>query len=75
MERTGLAAELARLGADVVEGTPAELPPRLADRYLALKARRPALISRSPAARRPRAPPATSPVSPAADARRPNTAT
>ena len=38
MERTGLAAELARLGADVVEGTPAELPPRLADRYLALKA-------------------------------------
>ncbi len=38
MERTGLAAELGRLGADVVEGTPAELPPRLADRYLALKA-------------------------------------
>jgi uncharacterized protein (DUF58 family) len=38
MDRTALAAELGRLGADVVEGTPGELPPRLADRYLALKA-------------------------------------
>jgi uncharacterized protein (DUF58 family) len=38
LERTALVAELTRLGADVVEGSPDELPPRLADRYLALKA-------------------------------------
>jgi uncharacterized protein (DUF58 family) len=38
LERTAVVAELTRLGADVVEGTPDELPPRLADRYLALKA-------------------------------------
>jgi len=38
MERVALAAELGRLGADVVEGSPDDLPPRLADRYLALKA-------------------------------------
>jgi uncharacterized protein (DUF58 family) len=38
LERTALVAELIRLGADVVEGSPDELPPRLADRYLALKA-------------------------------------
>jgi uncharacterized protein (DUF58 family) len=38
LDRTALTAELARLGADVVEGPPDELAPRLADRYLALKA-------------------------------------
>ncbi len=38
LDRTALTAELARLGVDVVEGSPDELPPRLADRYLALKA-------------------------------------
>ena len=37
LDRTALVAELTRLGADVVEGSPDELPPRLADRYLALK--------------------------------------
>jgi uncharacterized protein (DUF58 family) len=38
LERTAVVAELTRLGAEVVEGSPDELPPRLADRYLALKA-------------------------------------
>jgi uncharacterized protein (DUF58 family) len=38
LERTAVTAELERLGVEVVEGTPEELPPRLADRYLALKA-------------------------------------
>ena len=38
LDRTALTAELGRLGVEVVEGTPDELPPRLADRYLALKA-------------------------------------
>jgi uncharacterized protein (DUF58 family) len=38
LDRTALIAELGRLGVDVVEGSPDELPPRLADRYLALKA-------------------------------------
>jgi uncharacterized protein (DUF58 family) len=38
LERTAGAAELERLGVEVVEGNPDELPPRLADRYLALKA-------------------------------------
>jgi uncharacterized protein (DUF58 family) len=38
LDRTALTAELGRLGVDVVEGSPDELPPRLADRYLALKA-------------------------------------
>jgi uncharacterized protein (DUF58 family) len=38
LDRTALTAELGRLGVDVVEGSPEELPPRLADRYLALKA-------------------------------------
>jgi uncharacterized protein (DUF58 family) len=38
LERTAVTAELERLGVDVVEGTPEQLPPRLADRYLALKA-------------------------------------
>ncbi|RKR73268.1 DUF58 domain-containing protein [Frondihabitans australicus] len=33
-----VSAALRQLGADVVTGTPAELPPALADRYLALKA-------------------------------------
>jgi uncharacterized protein (DUF58 family) len=38
LERTAVTAELERLGVEVVEGTPERLPPRLADRYLALKA-------------------------------------
>jgi uncharacterized protein (DUF58 family) len=38
LDRAALAAELSRLGVEVVEGSPDELPPRLADRYLALKA-------------------------------------
>lgn len=38
MERDGLTAELRRLGVEVVTGEPEHLPPRLADRYLALKA-------------------------------------
>ena len=33
-----MTAELERLGVEVVEGSPEQLPPRLADRYLALKA-------------------------------------
>jgi uncharacterized protein (DUF58 family) len=33
-----VAATVRQLGADVVTATPAELPPALADRYLALKA-------------------------------------
>ncbi|HVN11937.1 MAG TPA: DUF58 domain-containing protein [Kineosporiaceae bacterium] len=38
LERTAVVAELTRLGVEVVEGAPDELPPRLSDRYLALKA-------------------------------------
>jgi uncharacterized protein (DUF58 family) len=38
LERTAVTAELERLGVEVVAGTPEQLPPRLADRYLALKA-------------------------------------
>ena len=38
LERAATTAELVRLGVDVVDADPAELPPRLADRYLALKA-------------------------------------
>src|SRR4051794_30715256 len=38
LERTAVTAELGRLGVEVVEGSPEQLPPRLADRYLALKA-------------------------------------
>jgi uncharacterized protein (DUF58 family) len=38
LDRGVVTAELTRLGVDVVEGSPEELPPRLADRYLALKA-------------------------------------
>jgi uncharacterized protein (DUF58 family) len=38
LDRTATTAELGRLGVEVVEGSPDELPPRLADRYLALKA-------------------------------------
>ncbi len=38
IERTALVAELTRYGVEVVSGRPEELPPRLADRYLALKA-------------------------------------
>ena len=33
-----MTAELAALGVDVVDAPPEHLPPRLADRYLALKA-------------------------------------
>jgi uncharacterized protein (DUF58 family) len=38
LDRTATTAELGRLGVEVVEGSPDELPSRLADRYLALKA-------------------------------------
>jgi uncharacterized protein (DUF58 family) len=38
LERTAVTAELERFGVEVVEGSPEQLPPRLADRYLALKA-------------------------------------
>ncbi len=38
LDRDGMQAELARLGVEVVTGHPEELAPRLADRYLALKA-------------------------------------
>lgn len=38
IDRAALVAELRRSGVEVVSGTPDELPPRLADRYLALKA-------------------------------------
>jgi uncharacterized protein (DUF58 family) len=38
LERAAVTAELGRLGVDVVDASPEHLPPRLADRYLALKA-------------------------------------
>jgi len=38
LERAAVTAELGRLGVDVVDAPPEHLPPRLADRYLALKA-------------------------------------
>jgi uncharacterized protein (DUF58 family) len=38
LARARVGAELRRGGVEVVEGTPADLPPRLADTYLALKA-------------------------------------
>jgi uncharacterized protein (DUF58 family) len=38
LDRAATTAELTRYGVDVVDADPAELPPRLADRYLALKA-------------------------------------
>jgi uncharacterized protein (DUF58 family) len=38
LDRAATTAELTRLGVDVVDASPADLPPRLADRYLALKA-------------------------------------
>ena len=38
LDRAATTAELTRLGVDVVDADPADLPPRLADRYLALKA-------------------------------------
>jgi uncharacterized protein (DUF58 family) len=38
LEREAVTAELGRLGVDVVDAEPEHLPPRLADRYLALKA-------------------------------------
>ena len=37
-DRSRLAAILTQLGADVVDADPEQLPPALADRYLALKA-------------------------------------
>ena len=38
LDRTAVTAELSRAGVDVVDARPEDLPPRLADRYLALKA-------------------------------------
>jgi uncharacterized protein (DUF58 family) len=38
LERGSITAELRRMGVDVVDASPEDLPPRLADRYLALKA-------------------------------------
>jgi uncharacterized protein (DUF58 family) len=38
LDRSATTAELSRLGVDVVDASPADLPPRLVDRYLALKA-------------------------------------
>ncbi len=38
LDRGGLVAELRRHGVEVVYGLPDQLPPRLADRYLELKA-------------------------------------
>lgn len=38
LERKGVAARLAKAGMDVVAGSPEQIAPRLADRYLALKA-------------------------------------
>ena len=38
LDRDRVAAAIRRLGGDVVLGTPEQLPPLLADRYLALKA-------------------------------------
>ena len=38
LDRAAVVAELLRSGVDVVEAPPADLPPKLADRYLALKA-------------------------------------
>jgi uncharacterized protein (DUF58 family) len=38
LDRSATTAELTRLGVDVVDASPADLPPALADRYLALKA-------------------------------------
>jgi uncharacterized protein (DUF58 family) len=38
LDRAAITAELRRMGVDVVDAPPAELPPLLADRYLSLKA-------------------------------------
>ncbi len=38
LDRTATTAELRRMGVDVVDASPEDLPPQLADRYLALKA-------------------------------------
>jgi uncharacterized protein (DUF58 family) len=38
LDRSAITAELRRMGVDVIDAPPAELPPKLADRYLALKA-------------------------------------
>jgi len=38
LDRAAVTAELVRAGVEVVDASPAELPPQLADRYLALKA-------------------------------------
>jgi uncharacterized protein (DUF58 family) len=38
LDTTRVSAAIRQLGADVVTGAPADLPPALADRYIALKA-------------------------------------
>jgi uncharacterized protein (DUF58 family) len=38
LDRQAVTAQLHRMGADVIDAPPAQLPPQLADRYLALKA-------------------------------------
>jgi uncharacterized protein (DUF58 family) len=38
LDRLAITAELARAGVDVIDAAPDDLPPRLADRYIALKA-------------------------------------
>ena len=38
LDVTRVSAAIRQLGADVVTGSPADLPPALADRYIALKA-------------------------------------
>jgi uncharacterized protein (DUF58 family) len=38
LDRAAITAELRQLGVDVVDASPADLPPQLADRYLSLKA-------------------------------------
>jgi uncharacterized protein (DUF58 family) len=38
LDRSATVAELRRIGVDVVDAPPADLPPKLADRYLSLKA-------------------------------------
>jgi uncharacterized protein (DUF58 family) len=38
LDRSAATAELHRAGVETVEGSPEDLPPRLVDRYLALKA-------------------------------------
>ena len=51
MDRAAVTAGLERAGVTVVDAAPDRLPPRLADTYLALKARRPALARQPVTAR------------------------